>query len=551
MALTPEDQKRALEQAEKALRQAGLDSFEMYAFRRSFLANKKVEALSDRVLGDKSIGDATKMTFLTELGRKWKTDQEVFKKLEADMDAGPELAEEFYSAIKNDPQRAINAIQTYNGPGSLSLALKSGEGTVAPSISGSSSPAASPAASPTSAPAPAAPAGSAAKRDDNAGDIMTVGMMAEDLAKAAKEFRVPASTADGFVTRIKADPALARRIAANLKRNPDFLSMVGDQVEGAPKTGPIAQKATQELNKIMSNPELLAEDSYVKGLERDIKNANAMKASLAGLTAGFGNLAAGFRKIMGGLSGPHKVFSMSSPGGGSLFPTVFINFEAYGRNAAAAAALAAYSPLEMDPYTTAGKNGKFFHDGQPLKGADGKPLIKDGKPVFEQVPNGQITLTTADGKEVKVIPAGGNLMAKQRAGEVDPNGRFIPGNFEVPVVTRLTEHGVAEKIANVTLTPAQFEQYNRLVDAAAQKAGRPAGGLVVERYTEQDATEALVARTSGNRGNVVTVDPATGRVVKESNPSVSAWSIGPDGSVIQNPTGRAAANERDFRIQSY
>ncbi len=189
MALTPEDQKRALQEA-------GLVTLEMYEFRKSFLANKKVTALSDKVSEDESIGDATKMAFLTELGRKWKTDQEVFEKLEADMAADPRLAEEFHVAIKNDPQRVINAIQTYSGPGSLSLALKSGEGTVAPSISGSSSPAASPAASPTSAPAPAAPAGSAAKRDDNAGDIMTVGMMAEDLAKAAKEFRVPASTAD-------------------------------------------------------------------------------------------------------------------------------------------------------------------------------------------------------------------------------------------------------------------------------------------------------------------------------------------------------------------
>ncbi|MBL8641802.1 MAG: hypothetical protein JNL76_06770 [Alphaproteobacteria bacterium] len=543
MALTREDQKRALEEG-------GLGTLEMYGFQKSVLANEKVTALSDKVSGDKSIGDETRMTFLRELGKKWKTDRELFTKLEADMDADPKLAEEFHSAIKNDPERAIKAIQKYDRPGSLSLALKSGAGAAAPSISESSSPAASPAASPASGPAPTAPAGSAAKRDDNARDIATLGMMAEDLAKAAKEFGVPASTADGFVRRIKTDSVLARRIAENFKRNPDFLSMVTDQVEGTPKTGPIAQKAAQELNKIMSKPELLAEDSYVKGLERDIKNANAMKASLAGVTAGFGNLAAGFRKIMGGLSGPHKVFSMSSPGG-SLFPTLFINLDAYEQNAAEATAFGAYSPLEMDAYTTPGKNGKFFHDGQQRKGADGKPLMKDGKPVFEQVPNGQITLTTADGKEVKVIPAGGNLMAKQRAGDFGPDGKFIPGNIKVPVVMEITEHGVPSKIDNVMLTPAQFKQYNRLVDAAAQKAGRPTGGLVFEPYTEQDKRELAARSEVKNTANIVTVDPATGRVVSESNPSVTAWSIGADGSVIQNPTGRPAANERDFRLQSY
>lgn len=548
MALTREDQERARENQKRALQEAGLGTLEMYEFQTSFLANKNVTALSDKVSEDKSIGDATKMTFLRELGKKWKTDPELFTKLEADMAADPKLAEEFHSAIKNDPERAIKAIQKYDRPGSLSLALKSGEGAAAPSISESSSPASSPA----SGPAPTAPAGSGAKRDDNARDIATVGMMAEDLAKAAKKFGVPASTADGFVTRIKTDSVLARRIAENFKRNPDFLSMVKDQVEGTPKTGPIAQKAAQELNKIMSKPELLAEDSYVKGLERDIKNANAMKASLAGLTAGFGNLAAGFRKIMGGLSGPHKVFSMSSAGSGSLFPTLFINLDAYEQNAAEATAFRAYSPLEMGAYTTPGKNGKFFHDGQQRKGADGKPLMKDGKPVFEQVPNGQITLTTADGKEVKVIPAGGNLMAKQRAGDFGPDGKFIPGNIKVPVVMEITEHGVPSKIDNVMLTPAQFEQYNRLVDAAAQKAGRPTGGLVFEPYTERDKREALAARSEvKNTANIVTVDPATGRVVSESNPSVTAWSIGADGSVIQNPTGRPAANERDFRLQSY
>lgn len=545
MALTPEDQKRALQK--RALQEAGLGIPEMYKFRESVLANEKVTALSDKVSGDKSIGDETEMTFLRELGKKWKTDPELFTKLEADMDADPKLAEEFHSAIKNDPERAIKAIQKYDRPGSLSLALKSGEGAAAPSISESSSPASSPA----SGPAPTAPAGSGAKRDDNARDIATVGMMAEDLAKAAKKFGVPASTADGFVTRIKTDRDLARRIAENFKRNPDFLSMVTDQVEGTPKTGPIAQKAAQELNKIMSKPELLAEDSYVKGLERDIKNANAMKASLAGLTAGFGNLAPGFRKIMGGLSGPHKVFSMSSPGGSLFLPTLFINLDAYEQNAAEATAFRAYSPLEMDAYTTPGKNGKFFHDGQQRKGADGKPLMKDGKPVFEQVPNGQITLTTADGKEVKVIPAGGNLMAKQRAGDFGPDGKFIPGNIKVPVVMEITEHGVPSKIDNVMLTPAQFQQYNRLVDAAAQKAGRPTGGLVFEPYTEQDKRELAARSEVKNTANIVTVDPATGRVVSESNPSVTAWSIGADGSVIQNPTGRPAANERDFRLQSY
>lgn len=544
MALTREDQKRALEEG-------GLGTLEMYGFQKSFLANEKVTALSDKLSEDGSIPDATKMTFLRELGKKWKTDREFFIKLEADMAADPKLAEEFHSAIKNDPERAMNAIQKYDRPGSLSLALKSGEGAAAPSISESSSPASSPAASPASGPAPTAPAGSAAKRDDNAGDIATVGMMAEDLAKAAKEFGVPTSTADGFVTRIKTDRDLAKRIAVNFKRNPDFLSMVTDQVEDTPKTGPIAQKAKQELNKIMSKPELLAEDSYVKGLERDIKNANAMKASLARLTAGFGNPAAGFREIIGGFSGSRKVFSMSSAGG-SLFPTLFINLDAYRQNAAEAKAFAAYSPLEMDAYTTPGKNGKFFHDGQQRKGPDGKPLMKDGKPVFEQVPNGQITLTTADGKEVKVIPAGGNLMAKQRAGDFGPDGKFIPGNIKVPVVTEITEHGVPSRITNVTLTPAQFQQYNRLVEAAAQKAGRPTGGLVFEPYTEQDGRAALAARSEvKNTANIVTLDPATGRVVSESNPSVTAWSIGADGSVIQNPTGRPAANERDFRIQSY
>lgn len=547
MALTREDQERARENQKRALQEAGLGTLEMYEFRESVLANEKVTALSDKVSGDKSIGDETEMTFLRELGKKWKTDPELFTKLEADMDADPKLAEEFHSAIKNDPERAIKAIQKYDRPGSLSLALKSGEGAAAPSISESSSPASSPA----SGPAPTAPAGSGAKRDDNARDIATVGMMAEDLAKAAKKFGVPASTADGFLTRIKTDRDLAKRIAENFKRNPDFLSMVTDQVEGTPKTGPIAQKAKQELNKIMSKPELLAQDSYVKGLERDIKNANAMKAGLAGMTGGFGNLAAGVREIIAGLSGSRKVLSMSSAGG-SLVPTLSINLEAYRQNAAEAGAFDAYSPLEMDAYTTPGKNGKFFQDGPQRKGADGKPLMKDGKPVFEQVPNGQITLKTADGKEVKVIPAGGNLMAKQRAGDFGPDGKFIPGNIKVPVVTEITEHGVPSKIANVMLTPAQFEEYNRLVDAAAQKAGRPTGGLVFEPYTERDKREALAARSEvKNTANIVTVDPATGRVVSESNPSVTAWSIGADGSVILNPTGRPAANERDFRLQSY
>lgn len=571
-----------------ALEEAGLkDRNEMNSFREALEANPAAYALSQEISRDAAIGDETQKKFLTEVGKKWRSDPQVFEKLNAELQSNRNLGDQIKEGLKSNPDKILGAVSPYNGSnmGAMlppSAAMVTAAPVVRPQVA---TPAPGPTTSgaqtvpqPATAPSvttqrPSSPAPSPANSDEDlngiisasdqeirgAIDVSSVRLLADKMAKVATEnYGVNAATANGFKERIGKDPKLAQSIATNLQNNPDFvrsLAKMAKDKSTAPE--PIKSKAQQELNSLMSNPEKLADDKYVKGLQSQLQLAeNFKKSGLTDMMQKFvgmmGPLKSGFNEVglmFSGLMGEHNVLSMSR--GNSLIPDLLINLDAYKRNKEDAIAFGRYSPLDMLALAPKGADGKFFHNGEPLKDREGKQIMKDGKPAFEQVPNGQIALKTADGKEMKAIPAIG-LVAKQMPGQYDQNGKFVPGNIRVPIVTEISEHGASSKITTVTLTPAEFAKYKQLTDAAAVKNGGSTKELAFEAYTETDARESKKRPSV----QVATVNPSTGatsplatvQAASPSDPRITDFALAPNGSVVDK-RGSSPGNDQDYRLQ--
>lgn len=374
-----------------------------------------------------------------------------------------------------------------------------------------------------------------------------VGIAAKMGQVATDKYGVSSSASEGFVKRVTKDEQLAARIATNFQNNPEFVKTLAKMSKDQSKLEePMKSKAQQEMNKLMANAELLADDKHVKGLQAQIEQAEKFErdGGFMGMFkkmfgGGMGSLMSGFQDIgfmMAGMSGEYKVLSMFK--GNSLIPNIMIDLDAYGRNKDAAMAFANYSPYDMTSLASKGADGKYFRE-VVTKNAQGKDVKED-------VPVSQITLKTAGGNEVKVIPSVGSLVAKQMAGQYDQNGAFVPGNIRVPVVTSIDKAGNSTGISTVTLTPAQFAEYKKTTDELARQKGGSITELAFEDYTEKDARIAgkgpaiqiaTVDHKSGTPGPLVTMQAGQPQAVAAySGPGVTGFGIDKDGNGVDKRT---------------
>lgn len=340
--------------------------------------------------------------------------------------------------------------------------------------------------------------------------------LANGLANKASSLGVNTATTDAFKQRIASDPKLVADIAKNFQNNPEFVRQLAKLSQNNEELKePMKSKAREEMNKLMNNPELLASEEHVQRLQKQMKAAEDFKKSgfgamfdgVMGFFKGiFQGLVEQFQRIFAGFTGPNKVLSMSTSGS-SILPIFLIHQNEIAENQRIAEAEAQYSPSQMTAFAPK-ENGKYFHDGAPImEGGKQKIDEKTKKPVFEQVPNGQISVKDSEGNDVKVIPSIGSLMAKQAKGEYE-NGAFKPGNIRVPMVVAINENGEASKLKWISMTPEAFADYKQKADAAAKANNHSFKELAFQPYTEQDARKAGIMPTA----TIIPIDQKTGSV---------------------------------------
>lgn len=556
MALSPFGQLAALKKA------GFVDTNEMKIFGEAIKANPSVFALSNAISKDNTIDDETQKKFLTALGKQWKDDKTVFTRMEADLALNPALAEQYRDKVKSNPdgliaelnnkykpvlqQASPSAETTQPTPSApFPMATVAGIGTPKPAPATSASPQ-QPASGRTSNPT--------TENDDlleavaNASDddikkttsIESIHLMADKLSKmAVDKYGINPATANGFATKIKTDPKLAQDIATNLQNNPEFVRQMAKMAkDNTPLSKSEKQMAQSEMNKLMANPQLLADPKYVQETQQKIQLAEQFKKDgfMGFFKSMFGGAFGGGLSGMGGVfasfSGPYSVFSTSY--GGGMFPSFMVNLDNMHRNQAAAVGWNAANPRDM---STLAMGGQFFKD-VPAKDQNGQPVMKDGKPVIEKVPN-TIDIKTADGKTMKIIPAVGVLVAGQEAGRFDPDTKqFVAGNWRVPVVAAISESGDPTAIKKIVMTPTEFAKYQAEVNALAATSGQRQ--LASDPYTAQDA---LAAQRRAESIQLAKVDPQTGTVTQ----TVAGMAV--QSGQVRKPNTASPSQERDYELQ--
>lgn len=390
----------------------------------------------------------------------------------------------------------------------------------------------------------------------NAIDADMVKSIAKGMAKdAVTKYGVPSVAANAFAKKIAGsddpkdqagfDPQLSENIATNLKRNPEFVRQLAkSSKDKTPLSKEMQDMAKGSMTSVMENPEDLTKDDYVKKLSRQMSSAQTMGgigkmfSSLFGegfgakLSGWFGQIMETIKNFFSGFSGK-PVLSMSTSGG-SLLPNVLIHTKNFQENQDNAAAFARYKPEDMKALPIAGADGKIFHE-VVSKNAKGEEVKK-------QEPN-TITLKDADGKDVKVIPAVGNLGAKQIAGNFGADGKFIEGNIRVPVVTGIDKNGQSTSIATITMTPVEFNKYKTQVDAEAQKRGGQFTALEFENYTAEDA----IKQGKGKGLQIISVNAASGAV---SEPATVNPNLSRPPAVSNVGRNTPAVNDPEYALQS-
>lgn len=566
-------------------------------FEKDFASGTKYDALLGKI-GKQVLADGEKVKFDTTAAKKSGTG--IIDKLAADL-AGKSGAQ-MVTQLRTDPTVITEKMDKY-AAGTIGIAemlpaaaaakatapaAKAAAPTAAappaPTVAKKAHVAAAPAVAPIAAavstPTPTAPTDApAAPSDptataaaaDPAEQVLTAlaEMSNEDIKKeltrddiklilngmadqAGSKYGVESSTVSGFKQRVAEDTELVDDITTNFQNNPDFVRQLAKAAKDkTPMNKTMQNMAKGTMTTVMENPEKLAEDAYVKDLNQKMNMGSKMAGfgkildsifgpGVGGQIAGW--FSAIFDQIKGFFSqftGEKSVISMRSGGQGSLLPTAMLNVDNMRYNKEAAEAQANYSPRQMTALTTADKDGKFFHNGEQLKDKDGKPVLKNDKPVYEQIPNGQITLKTADGKDFKGIPSVGALSAIE----------LQNGNVRVPIVEAIDAKGAATKVTQITMTREAFDDYKKIADAKGQERGGAIKSLTLETLEDRTVRAPLTVKmasvdpSTGAVAPLTTIDAATGKPVQPGlqKSEVETFPV--------RPHNDPSSNERDYKLQ--
>lgn len=571
----------------KVFDDAGLGMVERGQLVTSVLMKKNLSGILDRIDADTSISDANKEKLLKAVADKYKKDPAALDRLEKDLADNPALAKKLEQAIKSNPAAiAERGIPAYTG-GNLDAALNSAVPAAAPARkpgaapSPAPSPAAAPAdrktepatapkterpagggsrrhqapdAAPSSAPA-AAPAAAPTPNADGmkaiieslaTGDNDTikkiveaqgpklVNGLAHGMADMAREkFGVPATTADAFEKRIKDDPKLRESITENFKKNPDFVRQMAKMAQGGGDV-PDAMKemARKEMDKLMQNPQLLADDKYVKDISRQMRMGNTMgrlsgflqdtfgidmSGAMGGMGGFFQGIANWFKDFLGAFSGGGVKDFLSQPSNKNL--GMFDKLSAGIGFAMNKANNQYHSPYE----------GMRLRNEQPLAAADGSYFHTEmrknaqGVETPHRVPN-TIEVRTVNNTVHKVIPTAEPLSFTRLPG----------GNYEIKLATDLKEGAkpgdrpvITGQSSTLVVTAAELVKINDATqkmidndhnkDIKAALDGRKVG-VSQPKYEPATINSTGIESTNGQIGATVQVYPVAPQPNIESRP---------------------------------
>lgn len=490
------------------------------------LMDKKVlSGIFSRIKEDPSISAANKEKLVSAVVDKYNKDPKSLDRLESDLAANPALAKRLEQSIKSNPAAiAERGIPAYTG-GNLEAALNTAvpapaaKPSAAPSPAAApaadrrpetpkpesadggkrrhSAPAAAPAAAPSAAPAPVAAAAAAPslspaemasiidklatgndeyiKKVVDAQGPKLVNGMAHGMADMARDkFGIPEATTNAFEKTIKGDPKLQEAIAENFKKHPDFVRQMAKMAQGGGDV-PDAMKemARKEMDKVMQNPQLLADDKYVKGVESQMRMGNTMgKISgflqntfgidMSGMMGGMGGFFQGianwFKDFFGAFSGGGVKDFLSQPSNKNL--GMFDKLSAGIGFAMNKANNQYHSPYE----------GMRLQNERPLAAADGSyfhtEMRKDAQGVetAHRVPN-TIEVRTVNNSVHKVIPTADPMEIRRLPG----------GNFEIKMATDMREGAkpgdppvITKQSAGLVVTEAEL---NKIQQATGKMIG--------------------------------------------------------------------------------
>lgn len=515
-------------------------------FEIAVLEHKSLKSFLEGISKDPSLTKEQKSNLSSALEREWKANPDILGKMNADLQ-NPETAQDVKKAVIRNPDGFASTLPKYKD-GNVNEFLAA----IPPPPASSAAPASEtketephPASGPTPPPDPEV---ARKKLEDLANtsnddlkriDPTITKAIVLGLAASAKDrFGVNPAMTNGFAQRVESDPVLLERITENFRRNPNFVRELAKA--GLDKTSPrepFLTPARAAMTNLMANPHKLADDVYVKNMEARMKMATTMKEGnykqlFSGIGGGFSAMAGQLESFFAGFQGK-SVLSMGN--GGGFLPHVLFDTNAFRRN------MESYqrnSPEDMIAFPIKGKDGQFFHQepvldkkGQPIKGADGNP-------VTQKVPN-TIEIRVATGEKVKVIPSQGDLMAIQRAGSYI-GGKYVPGTYEVVVVTGIDDKGRSAKLDRIDMTPEQFADYKKQME---KLSGRSYPEQPYTEQTHQEVLEEKKRMAEAVAQNTVKMDPKTGQV--QMSPEVAAHFARPQRVV---PAGKPdePANERRF-----
>lgn len=553
----------------KVFDEAGLGMVERGKLMTSVLTSKNLSGILDRIDADTSISDANKEKLLRSVADKYKKDPQAIDRLEKDLAANPALAKRLEQAIKANPAAiAERGIPAYTG-GNLESALNGAVPAAKPAAGPSPSPAAAPAgkkpdarpettapatkperhttgrrhqANPAAEPAtPSGPAAAPAAPSMNPADLKEIlgtlaGAKNEEITKivdaqgpklvngmahgmadmARDKFGVPRETTDAFEKRIKDDPKLQQAITENFKRNPDFVRQMAKMAQGGGDV-PDAMKemARKEMDKVMQNPQLLADDKYVKDVSRQMRMGNSMGRvagfmqdtfgiDMSGMMNGMGGFFKGianwFKDFFGAFSGGGVKDFLSQPSNKNL--GMFDKLSAgigFAMNKANNTPSSQYeSAYLQNAGILAGKDGSYFHN-EKRKDANGVEST-------HRVPN-TIDVRTVNGSVHKVVPTEAPLEFKALPG----------GNYEIRMVTDMKEGAkpgdrptVTGKSGPLVVTLDELKEIQRKTGELMKD--QPQKNLRLQDVVEASPPTRGLEASAPTTINKTTVDPQNGQV---------------------------------------
>ena len=424
-------------------------------------------------------------------------------------------------------------------------------------------PAAPPAATPAAATPPAAagappsaPAAAgggvlaalvAGSNDDIASTLRKSPGMVKDMAvqiakfsdKAFPDMKDGVDGSTSFVNKVKADPALQKRIAENLANNPQLLRDLAEAMENDKMTKGVAGSAMKDtLKQVYAKPEVLADKDWTDKLAGKIEMGKGgmggmlkgMGIDLSGIMGGIGGLLQGMMSFIGNFfsSFSNGLFSQignTAPGAG-MWDRLSMSMD----RAARADRTIGYERVIPRNGATDNKIGDGIdrdQNGKPIMHDTGKTDPQTGQKIYEQKYD-----ATKDHR-VAVQIAGGGQKEIYMTDRLKPSPQ-ANGNVIWTVSTAVNAQGQSTRNEAIVLTADESKKLYQRMEQAARAQGQPLS-------FQDPTTQPVVAEPTGiqttryNAKGVQLPDPQDQRIYDPNSPGVYTQPVRSPGPIEVKP----------------